>query len=331
MDEPVAADPWATFDRWASWFCLGLALLAGIVGLLSIGPVLGGDLHPVLAALMIAIIVGETALLYAVSAGLSRRLTWARPAALWVLWLTVVTGFGGALLDLTHAKISIPLGAILGVVILARAPGRAPAGTRDDTRRASLVGVALLVLLGAPFAVGFATTDTSSPLVATADDLGLAIDVACGGDGTAMPDRIEMRLSWTWRDRDVFPGRPDTVGIGWPTDDGRVSVFELDDHGASGPTLVPGGDGLSSGAVDAALFGGDAWTWSVGEVGQPAQDGWVTVTLVPRDDPRGRPADGSVRLDGIYAHLDRWTVRTEGRCGWGAEATAPSRRSRRAS
>ena len=64
-------DPWATFDRWTSWFCLGLAALAGIVVLLAIGPA-SQDLHPILVAATLAFLVAEAALLYAVSAGLSR-------------------------------------------------------------------------------------------------------------------------------------------------------------------------------------------------------------------------------------------------------------------
>lgn len=319
----VAMDPWATFDRWASWFCLAMALLTGLVGLLAIGPVLGTELHPVLAALMLAIIAGQAVLLYAVSAGLSRGWTWARPAVFWVLLLAVVTGLGGAVVDLTHSKLTIPLGAILGMVILARAPGRVQAGTTLDARRSTLVGLAFLLLTVLPGAVAYATTDVSSPLVAKADDLALVVDVACEGDGTEMPERIDARLSWTWRDRDVFPGRPDTAGIGWPTDDDRVSGFTLDESTKSDPAFVPGGDGLSLAAVEAALASGDAWSWSVGDVGQTSPDGWVSVVLVPRDDARGRPADGSVRIVGVYAHLDRWTVRVEGRCGWGAEATAP--------
>lgn len=319
----VAPDAWATFDRWASWFCLGLALLTGLVGLLAIGPVLSADLHPVLAALTLAIIAGEAVLLYAVSAGLSRGWTWARPAVFWVLLLAVVTGFGGAVVDLTHSRLTLPLAAILAVVILARAPGRVQAATTRDARRSTLVGLAFLALTVLPAGVAFAATDPSSPLVAKADDLALALDVACSGDGTAMPDRIDARLSWTWRDRDVFPGRPDTVGIGWPTDDGANALYSLASHEASGPTLAPGGDGSSMAPVDAALSGGESWTWSVGGVGQTAQDGWVSVTLEPSSGPAERPAAGTIRLEGIYAHLDRWTVRTEATCTWGGEPTAP--------
>ncbi len=236
----------------------------------------------------------------------------------------MVTGFGGAILDLTQSKITIPIAAIVAAVILARAPRPLPNVATDDRRRATVVGVIFLLLLMLPTALGFVATNAASPLVASADDLDMALDFACAGDGSAMPERIDVRASWTWQDRDAFPGRPDTVAIGWSSPDGRISGFTLDDHGASSSTLVPGADGLSGAAVDAALFGGDYWSWSVGDVGQVAQDGFVTVTLVPRrDDPAERPADGSVQLHAIYAHLDRWTVRQDGACRWGAEATAP--------
>ncbi len=318
----AAADPWATFDRWASWFCLGLALLTGIVGLLVVGPVLNRELHPAIAVLTLAIVVTQTVLFYVVSAGLSRGWTWARPAAFWVLLLAVVTGFGGALVDLTQSKLTIPIGGILGVVILARAPARIQAATPGDARRSTLVGLALVIVTVLPAAMGFAATDVSSPFVTDADDLALAMDVGCEGDGTAIPERIDVRLSWTWRGRDAFPGRPDTVGIGWSGEDDGESLLSLASHEASGPTLVPGGDGSSMPAVDEALAGAESWTWSVGEVGRTAEHGWVTVTLEPQQ-PRERPVDGSVRFNGVYAHLDRWTVRAEGRCAWGAEATAP--------
>lgn len=330
-EEPRAAslvvsppvDPWATFDRWTSWFCLGLAVLAGIVGLLAIGPA-SQDLHPILAIATIAILVAEAALLYAVSAALSRGRAWARRAATWVLWLAVITGFGGALLDIAQSKISIPIAAIAAAIILVRAPRPLPSVAAGDARRATAIGVGFLVLLVLPAALGFATTNAASPLVASADDLSMALDVACAGDGTGMPERIDVRASWTWRDRDAFPGRPDTVAIGWSSPDGRISGFTLDDHGASSPTLVQGADGLSGAAVDSALSGGDYWSWSVLDAGQTAQDGSVTVTLIPSDEvPAQRPTNGSVQLHAIYAHLDRWTVRQEGACWWGAEATAP--------
>jgi hypothetical protein len=329
--EPTAAsaagtppvDPWATFDRWTSWFCLGLAVLAGIVGLLAIGPA-SQDLHPILVVATLAFLVAEAALLYAVSAGLSRGRPWARRAAMWVLWLAMITGFGGALVDIAQSKITIPIAAIVAAVILVRAPRPLPSVAAGDARRATALGVAFLVLLVLPVALGYIATGAASPLVASADDLAMALDVVCAGDGTAMPERIDVRTSWTWRDRDAFPGRPDTVAIGWSSSDARLSDYTLDDHGASSSTLVPGADGLSGSAVDAALSGGDYWSWSVGDVGQVAEDGSVTVSLIPRhEDPAQRPADGSVQLHAIYAHLDRWTVRQEGVCRWGAEATAP--------
>ncbi len=328
----MAAEPggtWASFDRWAGRYCLALALLAGIVGLLLIGPAVFQELHPVVGAVLLAVAAAEAVLLYLVSVGLGRRSPWARRAALWVLWLGVLTGFGGVLVDFPQGRITIPLGAIAAALILLLARRPLPPVSAGETRRATAVGLSflllLLLLLALPAGVGFATTNPASPLVANAADLDLdlALDVACSGDGSAMPDRIDVRARWTWHRRDAFPGRRDAVGIGRSSPDGESAGFYLDGSAASSASIVPVGAGASGAAVAAALFVGDSWSWSVGDEGQTAQDGYAEVTLVPRaGDPTQRAADRYVILDAVFAHLDRWTVRQASECRWGAEATA---------
>jgi hypothetical protein len=118
-----AEEHWAGFDRWSSNLFLLIAVLTFVV-LLAVGGLAGESGVPtnvVLTTLALALV--QVVLLVTASIGLDRHWAWARTTARWILWIMIVTGVGGALIDLLQPRLTIPLGAIAAIVVLRRQPG----------------------------------------------------------------------------------------------------------------------------------------------------------------------------------------------------------------
>ena len=301
----LADQPWATFDRWGGRLFVALALLTAVVGLLVVGPLAVAVLPlPFIAAQMVILVVGA-ALLYAVAVALGRRWAWARLAAMWLLVAITLTGFLGSAADLTVQKITIPLAAIAAVLVLLRKPGPLPTIDGRDRRTGTLVGVVFVVASVLPSVTTFVFTSPASPLVASQDDLDLALHLDCPPRGTAMPERIEATA--------------DTVGIGWraPEDEEGNSSVGIDGARSSREDIAQGGFGLSMGAVDAALRGMPNMTWTTAPTDGRLPDGSATVVLIPTSvNPATRPTDGILSVTAVYAHGNRWTVTRDEVCRW---------------
>ena len=315
----LADQPWAAFDRWGGRLFVALALLTAVVGLLVVGPLAVAVLPlPFIAAQMVILVVGA-ALLYAVAVALGRRWAWARLAAMWLLVAITLTGFLGSAADLTVQKITIPLAAIAAVLVLLRKPGPLPTIDGRDRRTGTLVGVVFVVASVLPSVTTFVFTSPASPLVASQDDLDLALHLDCPPRGTAMPERIEATATWRWLRRDPFAVEPDTVGIGWraPEDEEGNSSVGIDGARSSREDIAQGGFGLSMGAVDAALRGMPNMTWTTGPTDGRLPDGSATVVLIPTSvNPATRPTDGILSVTAVYAHGNRWTVTRDEVCRW---------------
>ena len=314
-----ADDPWASFDRWGSRLLVALALLTAVVGLLVVGPFVVSALPPLFLAAAVAFLVSGVALQYVVAVALGRRWAWARLAAVWLLVAIALTGFLGAAADLTASRITIPLAAIAAVLVLLRKPGPLPSIGGRDRRTGTVIGVAFLVTALLPGITTFAVTNRASPLAASADDLELELHLDCPPRGAGMPDRVEATATWRWLRRDLFAGKPDTIGIGWQGSEGADWSRSLVTDGAasSGETIQPGGSGVSMGVVDAALGGLSSWTWAVSPADGRLPDGSATLALDSSTiDLAARPTDGIVSVTALYAHGDRWTVTRDEVCRW---------------
>lgn len=312
----AATDAWRPFDSWASVVCLVLAAVTLIASLLVGSALASSGASPVLALLLVATGVATACVQWLGWWGLQGPRPWGRPAATWILAVTAVAGVLGAVADLTQSRLTIPLAAIAAVVVLARRPG--PIGAdRAAARAGAMVGVALLLLSLAPAGFTWAATSPASPLVASEDDLDLAIAIDCAGSPGSMPERVDVTVSWTWDATDAVVAGPDGVGIGWTDDPDGESRFVLESSTVSDEsTLVPGSAGLAGGVVDATLAPLQAWTWAVEAVNGRHGPGEVRLTLVPAATVPDRPADGQLLVQSVYAHLDRWAVEDGGRCEW---------------
>jgi hypothetical protein len=314
--EPAATDEWRRFDSWASVLFLVLAAVTLVASLLVGSGLASSGASPAFALLLVATGVATACVQWLGWWGLQGPKPWGRPAATWILALTVVAGVFGLVVDLTQSRLSVPIAAIAAVVILARRPGPVVAD-RAAIRRGAIVGVALLLLTLAPTGLTWAATSPASPLVASADDLDIAIAIDCVGPAGTMPERVDVTVSWTWDATDAVVAGPDGVGIGWTDDPDGESRFALESSSVSDETtLVPGGAGLAGGVVDATLAPLQPWTWAVEAANGRHGPGEVRLTLVPAATVPDRPADGQLLVQFVYAHLDRWTVEDGGRCEW---------------
>ena len=107
------------FDRWAWILCYALAGLGVVVGILAInGSVAGVDRLVLVASIFVGV-----AMLSGVAWGLGARRSWGRPAAVLLLWVLVALGIMRfALLLLAVGDLSIPVEAILAVLVLTTLP-----------------------------------------------------------------------------------------------------------------------------------------------------------------------------------------------------------------
>lgn len=318
MDErPTAvADPWRTFDAWAAVLCLVLAAVALVASLIAGSGLASSGASPGLAALLVALGVGTALVQWLGWWGLQGPKPWGRSAATWILVVIALAGAVGTVADLAQSRLTIPIAAIAAVVVLGRRPGPVVAD-RVAARTGAAVGVTLLLLTAAPAALSWAATSPTSPLVASPDDLDVAIAIDCMGPPGAMPDRVDVTVSWAWDSTDAVVAGPDGVGIGWTDAADGESWFALESgSGSDEAAIVAGGAGLAGGVVDATLTPLQSWTWAVEAVDGRHRPGEVRVTLAPTVAAAARPEDGRLLVETVYAHLDRWTVEDGGRCEW---------------
>ncbi len=112
------------FDRWAWILLLVLGALAVLVGGMAIdrGPAEDGPSGSAGLAAMVSLFVGA-AMLFGVAWGLGARRSWARPAAVLLLWVLIAIGILRIAFALAGAgTLTLPVEAILAALVLATLP-----------------------------------------------------------------------------------------------------------------------------------------------------------------------------------------------------------------
>ena len=132
------------FDRWAWILLLVLGGLAVIVGGMAIdrGADQGGPTGSAGTAAVISIFVGA-AMLLGTAWGLGARRSWARPAAVLLLWILITIGILRIAFVLAGAgSLTLPVEAILSALVLATLPReeRRTIGQGQDRSVAQLIG-----------------------------------------------------------------------------------------------------------------------------------------------------------------------------------------------
>lgn len=304
-----AWDPWSRFDAWAQNSFALLSLVGGLAFLLLVGPASSAGAPVLLLVVMsIALAIGP---MVAVILGIHARSSWARPAAVAVLWAIVIAGGIEVVTALLVPKLTIPLGAILAVVVLGRRPPERPVVARRDRRIAvTLGGVYLLTgVLG-----GISTFVSNPPafLVARADDLRLVVTTNCT-DPAFVPGEtpVAVTVSWDWERRDALPGTDDAFQVSWSPFDGLMKDAErgvvagdivIDPVGPAATQLDQPDVAPRSNFARYGLAGASA----------AATDGSMQVVFTWEGPHDPAFADFVV----TWAHGSRWTTYAETACYW---------------
>jgi hypothetical protein len=321
-DRPVAddggapalpADPWSRFDGWSRALFAVLGLLWVFAFLLAVMPSIRVGV-PVGALVVVSTAV-SIACLTVVVVAIGRGLTWARPAAVATLWAILAAGVVGAVADLLVPRLTIPLGAILALVLLRARPADRQAATGRDRRLALGLGAAYLasgVLIGA------ATMLVNPPAVLTAgrDDLQLGVTTNCGEPGFVQgKTEVEVTVTWAWAKRDAWPAVEDVFEVAW----GRLSPLGQD--GVRGPfagDLVREPEGAAARLLDAPGTRREPPYMRFGLSGASAAAAGGSATFL-FDWSNARIVDVEDFVL-TWAHGDRWSVQALARCEWEAEA-----------
>jgi hypothetical protein len=313
----LPGDAWRTFDRWSSALFLALAVL-GLLAAIAVVGMANGTIPAIATGATIVIAALGSVVLYAVAAGLDRGRSWARPAAWAALVILVGAGLVGAAVDLAHGRITVPLGAVVAAVVLAKRPGPLPAaGWRDRRIAVGLSGLLVASFLGAGMP-SWLTTSADSPLTAGPEALDLRLEVGCQVAGS---QRIPVTASWSWRRRDAVPFGTDGLGVAWDWDGegGDQLPFDAQSIVAS-EWLWSGGGSPSAGVIDQAMAGAgvlQSLGWGIDVDRGGLADAGVRFELIPPDARPGATfGHGSLTVRAVYAHLDRWTVRSATTCAW---------------
>ena len=315
-DAAVADGTWGVFERWSGNLFAALAILAGIVFVVVIAGAGSKAGLPVLvvATLSIALTIVPLVVTYR---GLRERASWAPAAAEALLWAIVVSGGIQVLTDLTVRKLTIPIGAILALVVLGKRPAERLPVVGRDRRTALLLGGAYLFT----GVLGGASTLASSPPafgVADRDEIVLGVSTNCMDPARITPgdDRVVVLVMWRWTGDDLLPGGQDAVQLEWheamPL---RPVLADIEapaglDPDASGPAL----DLLAAGtdpSTAVLTFGMDGSSPS-------AREGTFRVPFEWTPGEERRFADFVV----TWAHDDHWTNLAMTSCDWIGDAEA---------
>jgi hypothetical protein len=308
----LPADPWSRFDAWSRALFAVLGLLGVFAFLLVVMPSIRVGV-PVGALVVVSTAVAIACLTVVVVA-IGRGLSWARPAAVATLWAILAAGVVGAVADLLVPRLTIPLGAILALVVLGARPALRQAATCRDRRLALGLGAAYLA---AGVLTAAATMLANPPAVLTAgrEDLSLEVTTNCGEPGFVSGEtEVEVTVTWAWAKRDAWPAVEDAFEVGW----GPLSP--LGQAGLRGPfagDLVREPEGAAARLLDAPGTRREPPYMRFGLSGAAAASGGSATLLFDWSNSRIVDVEDFVVT---WAHGDRWSAQALARCEWEAEA-----------
>jgi hypothetical protein len=306
----AAAPGWEAFDRWSSNLFLLLALLGLLGALVALAWPPGDSPALVLSTLLssLATIAGA----YALMVGLRDARSWARPASAAVLLAIVAAGVLQVILDLTASRITIPLGALLAIVVLGKRPSDRPPTASRDRRIGGAAGIAAFLIL-LPTSVSAVVARPPAFLVAEPEDLVLRISTNCDDPARITPgeDRPVVFLTWEWQGRDVLPGTKDAFLLEWH-EDAPLRAVEDAILATDGVTETVDGEAAAE-LLPAGSFGG-VLLRGIEPGSRAASEGSMQVPFAWTGSGEDRALDFVV----TWAHGRHWTTPSSTSCEWPA-------------
>lgn len=298
-------DPLREFRSWSSVL---LALL-GAVTLVAGAFVVPSTYAPHTLVVVVATAAGAGVFIVT-SLLIGRGDAWAIHAVVPICALLILAGLVRTAAAFTRNEISVPLEVLGAIAVLTRPHGSdvMPVLTTRGRRSVWLAVGTLVVSQLLPYAAS--PLWASSVFGAKEDDLALRLQLDCPGPSdTSTP--ITARTSWSWGRSVPFAPPNDAVIVDWLATtavDAGAGTAALAMRVSDDGTMTPGG---GSGVTD-ALFqpylnaGGQSVGAGISRAGSELQDGWIEVDIDPNDTP-----PETLEFRAIYAHGDRWVVRSE--------------------
>jgi hypothetical protein len=298
-------DPLGDFRSWSSVLFALLGAVTLIVGAVIVPSTYAPQSYVVVAATAVG-----AGILIVTSLLIIRGDAWAIHAVVPICIVVILAGLLRAAAAFSRNEITVPLEVLGAIAVLSRPHGSdvMPVLTAEGRRSVWLAVGTLVVSQLLPYA--------TSPLWASAvfgakeDDLALQLQLDCPAPGdTSAP--ITARTSWSWARTVPFAPPHDGVVVQWFATTGQTSdpaTAVLATRVSDDATMMPGS---STGAVDTLLepyrnAGGQAVDVGISRAGSELQDGWIEVDIEPNDTP-----PETLEFRAIYAHGDRWVVRSE--------------------
>jgi hypothetical protein len=303
-------DTTTPFQRRASNVLLLYFVVSIVLFLLAVGL---PDLSPAVAWIAggVTLMMGVSALV--ISIALDRRHPWATEVAVIVLWLFVLTGIGRVVVELTRSSVTIPLEAIIAGWALSAA-GRPPIRLpRPSLLPWSLVTVFVASAVGPPL-LAVAATPGLTPLVVGTDALDLRLSATCPSSGEAW-ERIDVRVDWTWRARDLVTTGQDAVAVVVMNRPGDIGWHEWRDiENSEAATRTLDATPLLEERLASRGWAGHEPRWFVEADVAGQRHGSASAVVVPHEAMPAR--HGVLLFKALYAHGDHWIVEAEASCSW---------------
>lgn len=312
-----AADP--AMDRFDGWSKGLFALIATVFGLAGAWALLGGSSgDPVPAGIVGLGALIAAAILGAMAVAIERRASWARPAALAMLWVLVVSGVIDTVVKLAAGTLNVPLGTIGAVMVLRTLPPGGIIITRSDQRViATVLGIALIASVGAPLVVQSLLQSGSNLLSGDPERLQVTANITCPELSDPSSERLTIVADWRWGGDLAFAQGIDGLAIGWTGQDAdgapvEVAMIDADASPPAAGVTVGASGSPSSAPLHAAVAPAQAWTFMIDTSVQRFFAGTASIVLARPDGDHG-----SISAFAVYAHLDRWTKASDTvTCAW---------------
>ncbi len=288
----------------------GLLVVVALIGgwLVFLVP---GDLPAVARVVALGGLALSIAAYTALIRALGRGRDWSMSATIWACVLLVVAGVVQVFYDLTRSTITIPIAAILALVVLAVRPpaGAMPLlGRAAKQARALVIGALVVSMVGPAMLAVFVN---GQALAVTPEELELTVALECPSPYVVNPASaraVGVDTTWRFRRHEPFPPPHDGLVVRWDTNEGpdETEVSLVVDRWEPQDAIWRGNATPASTLTVPIAQEGPSEEYGIDVAGHGQVDGHIRQEL-------GVPAGftGELTVWASYAHGDRWVTASD--------------------